>query len=104
MRLTTDYIWLSIESVLSVCGMSQYNKTHCTRTGFLELGNSQVLNMYVITSLHNDCKCMLYATVSHVSGIHIAVHTVLSELLNRACTNEPKADKVVLTFLFRHLN
>ena len=47
---------------------------------------------------------MLYATVSHVSGIHIAVHTVLSELLNRACTNEPKADKVVLTFLFRHLN
>ena len=30
MRFTTDYIWLSIESVLSVCGMSQYNKSHCT--------------------------------------------------------------------------
>ena len=70
----------------------------------LELGNSQVLNIYVVTSLHNDCTCMLYATVSHVSGILIAVHTVLSEVLNRACRNAPIADKAVLIFLYRHLN
>ena len=61
----------------------------------LELGDSKVLNIYLYS------VCM---HVSHVSGILIAVHTVLSEVLNRACTNAPKADKAVLIFLYRHLN